>query len=90
MTGSFHMIGKKSAFIINLVAIGGNMQKENPFKTLLKTILYRFGYVQREFIKRQLEFVLSDIQKEIDSNSQYPNIGKIGCMKRIQKVIDLL
>ena len=57
---------------------------------MIKLLLYQLGYVQRNFVKKQLKYVLADIQYEIDGRQQYPNIGKKGCMKRIQKVIDLL
>jgi len=57
---------------------------------MIKLLLYKCAYVKRDFIKKQLEYVQSDIRDEIERRKGFPNIGKIGCMKRIQKVIDLL
>lgn len=62
----------------------------NSISIMIKLFLYKHGYVRKDFVKRQLEFVINDIQFEIEKNSQYQNVGKRGCITRIQKVIDLL
>lgn len=56
---------------------------------------YRIGYIdgKREVIMRDellkdLNEVVSDIRLEIERRAQYPNIGKMGCIKRINKLIE--
>ena len=56
----------------------------------MKKILAWFGYFHKENLQRRLIDIITDIRQEINSRPQCPNIGKKGCVKRIQKLYDEL
>jgi len=53
-------------------------------------ILARFGYFHKKDLQRKMIDIITDIRQEIASRPQYPNVGKKGCLKRIQKLYDEL
>jgi len=50
---------------------------------LINKLFKKFGYVDKENIKIKLLVIMSDIEDEINSRPQYPNIGKKGCLRRL-------
>lgn len=44
--------------------------------------------ILKEDLLMDLKIVACEIQEEIDGRAGYPNIGKIGCLKRINKLIE--
>jgi hypothetical protein len=42
---------------------------------------------ENEKLKKGTRDVISEIEKEIASRPQYPNIGKKGCVKRLKEIL---
>lgn len=53
-------------------------------KTVIDKFLKKYGYIDKEHIKIKLLVIMSDIEDEINSRPQYPNIGKKGCLRRLK------
>lgn len=40
-----------------------------------------------KWIRNEIEEIIREIEKEIESNLQYPNVGKRGCVRRLKKFL---
>lgn len=78
--------------------LGGKDAKSRPLQSYISVgdyIIDKQAIITRSILtwhkQREVELLKglkADIQEEINSRPKYPNIGKKGCIKRIQKLID--
>jgi hypothetical protein len=57
---------------------------------MIDKLLAKFGYFHEETLRGRLLYIIAEIRQEIDNRPQYSNIGKKGCLMRIQRLYDEL
>ncbi len=53
---------------------------------MLDKLFSKLGYIKKEKVLDCLEIIIKDIRAEINRCSKHPNIGKQGCLRRIQNL----